>query len=412
MRVPPHSLRLTTAACLVALTTLAACGKKEAEQAPPAGPVQVGVYTVKPESFTFQNELPGRTNAFVVAEVRPQVNGVIQKRLFTEGGMVKAGQQLYQINPEVYQATAASAQAALARAEANVASTQARAQRYEELVKINAISRQEYDDTAATLKQNQADVAAARAQLQSARINVNYTRVDAPISGRIGRSSVTQGALVTANQTNALATIHQLDPIYVDLTQSSTELLQLRRDLESGKLQSASPGKAVVKLVLEDGTAYAHQGTLEFADVAVDPSTSNVTLRAVFPNPKQELLPGMFVRAQLPGGVDPNAILVPQQGVTRDQRGEPTALVIGAENKVEMRKLGGAQAAGNRWVIRQGLKAGDQLIVDGLQNVRPGAVVQGVPVALNPDGSVQSRSAQGQNGQAPAGGAQAEKPAQ
>jgi len=383
MRVPRHSLRLTTAACLVALTTLAACGKK-AEQAPaaPAAPVKVGVVTLQPQQYALNNELPGRTSAFVVAEVRPQVNGVIQKRLFTEGTDVKAGQQLYQINPEVYQATLESARASLARAEANVAATASRAKRYQELVAINAISKQEFDDTSATLKQNQADVAAARATVESARINVAYSRVVAPISGRIGMSTVTQGALVTANQTNALTTIHQLDPIYVDLSQSSTQLLKLRRDLASGKLQSAGQDKARVKLVLEDGTVFGQEGELQFASVAVDPSTSGVTLRAVFPNPKQELLPGMFVRARLTEAVDDNALLVPQQGVTRDQKGRPTAMVVNAENKVEIRQLEAGQAVGDKWVIQSGLKAGDRVIVEGVQRVKAGATVEAVPAAI------------------------------
>lgn len=382
MRVPRHSLRLTTAACLVALTTLAACGKK-AEQAPaPAAPAKVGVITLQPQQYTLNNELPGRTSAFVVAEVRPQVNGVVQKRLFTEGGDVKAGQQLYQINPEVYQASLESARASLARAEANVAATASRAKRYQELVAINAISKQEFDDTSATLKQNQADVASARASVESARINVAYTRVIAPISGRIGMSTVTQGALVTANQTTALTTIHQLDPIYVDLSQSSTQLLKLRRDLASGKLQSAGENQARVTLVLEDGTVYEQEGKLQFASVAVDPTTSGVTMRAVFPNPKQELLPGMFVRARLNEAVDDNALLVPQQGVTRNQKGQPTAMIVTADNKVEIRQLEAGQAVGDKWVIRSGLKAGDRVIVEGVQRARAGATVDPVPAAI------------------------------
>ena len=382
MRVPRHTLRLTTAACLVALTMLAACGKK-AEQAPaaPPAPTKVGVVTVQPQQYTLNTELPGRTSAYVVAEVRPQVGGVIQKRLFTEGSDVKAGQQLYQINPEVLQAALESARASLARAEANVAATSSRAKRYQELVAINAISRQEFDDTSATLKQNQADVAAARAAVESARINLAYARVTAPISGRIGMSTVTQGALVTANQANALTTIHQLDPIYVDLSQSSTQLLQLRRDLASGKLQSAGDNSARVKLVLEDGTVYGQEGKLQFASVAVDPTTSGVTLRAVFPNPKQELLPGMFVRARLTEAVDENALLVPQQGVTRDQKGRPTAMVVTADNKVEIRQLEAGQAVGDKWVIQSGLQAGDRVIVEGVQRVRAGATVEPVPAS-------------------------------
>jgi membrane fusion protein (multidrug efflux system) len=403
MRVSRHTLRLTTAACLVALTTLAACGKK-AEQAPaaPPPPTKVGVVTIQPQQYTLNNELPGRTSAYVVAEVRPQVGGVIQKRLFTEGTDVKAGQQLYQINPEVLQASLESARASLARAEANVVATSSRAKRYQELVAINAISKQEFDDTSATLKQNQADVASARAAVESARINLAYTKVTAPISGRIGMSTVTQGALVTANQTAALTTIHQLDPIYVDLSQSSTQLLKLRRDLASGKLQDAGDNSARVRLVLEDGTVFGQEGKLQFASVAVDPTTSGVTMRAVFPNPKQELLPGMFVRARLTEAVDDNALLVPQQGVTRDQKGRPTAMIVNAENKVEIRQLEAGQAVGDKWVIQSGLKAGDRVIVEGVQRVKAGATVEAVPAAIAAPGAGAPAAAPGAPAAAPA----------
>jgi membrane fusion protein (multidrug efflux system) len=318
----------------------------------------VGVVTLQAQPYTLTTELPGRTSAYRIAEVRPQVDGIIQKRLFAEGSEVKVGQQLYQIDPSVYQASYKSAQATLA-------STQSLAERYKDLVSDQAVSKQAYDEAQAARLQ-------AEAALERARIDLRYTKVLAPISGRVGRSAVTEGALVNNGQSTALATIQQLDPIYVDVTQATKDLLRLRRDLESGKLQKAGENAAKVKLTLEDGSAYAHEGTLEFSEVSVDEGTGSVTLRAVFPNPDHLLLPGMFVHAQLGSAVNQQAILAPQQGVTRDPKGQATALVVGEGNKVELRKLQAERTAGNRWLVNEGLKPGDKLITEGLQFIKPG----------------------------------------
>ncbi|QAX83805.1 efflux transporter periplasmic adaptor subunit [Pseudomonas sp. DTU12.3] len=357
MQFKPVVTALVTAVALASL--LSGCKKEEA--APAAPPPQVGVVTLQPQAFTLTSELPGRTSAFRIAEVRPQVNGIILKRLFKEGGDVKAGQQLYQIDPAVYEAT-------LKSAEANLRSTKSISDRYKQLVDEQAVSRQEYDTAVSNRMESEAS-------LQSAQINVRYTKVYAPISGRIGRSSVTEGALVNNGQTDAMATIQQLDPIYVDVTQSSVELLELRRELESGRLQKSGENSAAVKLTLEDGSQYKLDGKLEFSEVTVDPTTGSVTLRAVFPNPDHTLLPGMFVRAQLQAGVNAAAILAPQQGVTRDLKGTPTALVVGTDNKVELRQLKASRTVGSQWLIEDGLKAGDRLITEGLQYVRPGVQV-------------------------------------
>lgn len=351
---------------------------EEAQQGAPPAP-EVGVVTITPQRVALDTELPGRTSSYLIAEVRPQVGGIIKKRLFVEGSDVKAGEALYQIDPATYQANLDSAKATLAKSEANLFAAKLKADRYKDLVAINAVSQQNYDDAYAALKQAEADVAAGKAAVETARINLDYTRVTSPISGRIGRSSVTPGALVTANQAASLSTVQQLNPIYVDVTQSSTELLKLKRDLASGQLRSAGKNKARVKLILEDGTGYAQEGTLQFSDVTVDQGTGAITLRAVFPNPKQELLPGMYVRAVLETGVDDKAILVPQQGITRNNKGEATALVLGPDGMVEMRTLEIARALGDKWLVTAGLKAGDQVIVDGLQKVRPGAPARAVP---------------------------------
>jgi membrane fusion protein (multidrug efflux system) len=358
MQFKPAVTVLVTAVALASL--LSGCKKEEAAPAAPAP--QVGVVTLQPQAFTLTSELPGRTTAYRIAEVRPQVNGIILKRLFKEGGEVKEGQQLYQIDPSVYQATLNSAQA-------NLQSTKSISDRYKQLVNEQAVSRQEYDTAVANQLQSEAT-------LQSAQINVRYTKVYAPISGRIGRSSVTEGALVNNGQTDAMAVIQQLDPIYVDVTQSSVELLELRRELESGRLQKAGENTAMVKLTLEDGSQYKQQGKLEFSEVSVDQTTGSVTLRAVFPNPDHTLLPGMFVHAQLQAGVNAAAILAPQQGVTRDLKGTPTALVVGADNKVELRQLKASRTVGSQWLVEDGLKAGDRLITEGLQFVKPGVVVK------------------------------------
>ncbi|GAB4063832.1 efflux RND transporter periplasmic adaptor subunit [Uliginosibacterium sediminicola] len=357
---------------------LGACSKAPQSGQPQGGPSEVGVVTIAPQTVALSSELPGRTSAFQIAEVRPQVNGIIKNRLFTEGGEVKAGAPLYLIDPATYQATLDSAQAALAKAEATVASTRAKAQRYEELASIKAVSQQDRDDAVAAQKQAEADVAVAKANVATARINLAYTNVAAPISGRIGKSEVTAGALVTANQTTALSTIQQLDPIYVDVTQSNAELLRLRQDLKSGRLKSAGANQARVKLLLEDGSVYPLEGKLTFADVTVDQDTGSVTLRAIFPNPEHVLLPGMYVRARVEQGLRENAILVPQQGVTRDTKGNATAMVLNAEDKVEPRVLKTERAVGDKWLVSEGLSAGDRLIVEGLQRVRPGAPAKAV----------------------------------
>lgn len=359
MQFKPAVTVLVTAVALA--TLLSGCSKKEEAAAPAAAPPQVGVVTIKAQPYTLTSELPGRTTAYRIAEVRPQVNGIILKRMFTEGADVKAGQQLYQIDPALYEATANSAKATLQ-------SAKSLADRYKQLVNEQAVSRQEYD-TALSSSQE------AQATLQTAQINLRYTKVMAPISGRIGRSDVTEGALVTSGQTNAMATIQQLDPIYVDVTQSSTEMLKLRRDLESGKLQKAGDNAATVKLTLEDGSEYSKPGKLEFSEVSVDQATGSVTLRAVFPNPDHTLLPGMFVHAQLQAGVKSEAILAPQQGVTRDLRGKPSALVVNKDNKVEQRELIANRTSGAYWLIEKGLEPGDRVITEGLQFVKPGAQV-------------------------------------
>ena len=363
---------------LVSTLLLAACGGGQ-EAGAPAGPAAVPVVTVvtvQPETVARVTELPGRTVPYLVAELRPQVTGIIQSRKFNEGSEVEAGQLLYQIDPSTYQATFDAARASLARAEANLEAARLKASRHAELVRINAVSKEANDDAQAALKQARADVASARAALDRARIELDYTRLAAPISGRIGRSMVTPGALVTANQAEALATIQQLDPIHVDLTQSSADLLRLRRALDTGRLQRSAKGEVPVSLVLEDGSDYAIEGRLAFSEVTVDPGTGSVTLRAVFPNPNGELLPGMYVRARLLQGMDDKAILVPHAAVSRDARGIAQVMVVNAEGKVEPRAIRTIESQGGRWVVGEGLAAGDRVIVEGLQKVRPGAPVK------------------------------------
>jgi membrane fusion protein (multidrug efflux system) len=361
---------LSAVVITVALATLLSGCEQEAA-APAAPPPEVGVVTLQAESFTLTTELPGRTTAFRAAEVRPQVNGIILKRLFTEGAKVKAGQQLYQIDAALYEAT-------LKSAEASLKSSKSLAERYQLLVKEQAVSRQENDEAQAKRLQ-------AEAVLQRARIDVRYTKVLAPIAGHIGRSSVTEGALVSNGQAQALAVIQQLDPIYVDVTQSSAQLLKLRRELENGQLNKVGDNAVQVKLILEDGSEYAEPGTLEFSEVSVDQSTGSVTLRAVFPNPEQHLLPGMFVHAQLPSAVNSAAILAPQQGVTHNLQGQPTALVVNQEDKVELRELQASRTVGSQWLIEDGLNAGDRLIIKGLQFVKPGDVVKANPIKVAAD---------------------------
>ena len=374
---------LPTLSLLAAAAVLAACGKPPA--GPARGPAEVGVATMAPEKVVLTTELPGRTSPFLVAEVRPQVNGILRERKFEEGSDVKAGDLLYQIDPAPYQAAYEQAKASLAMAEANLPAARSRAERLKGLVAIHAVGQQDFDDAAAAAMQAEAGVAAAKAAVESARINLSYTPIRAPISGRTGRSSVTVGALVTAYQPVPLATIQQLDPIYVDVVQSSAELLRLRQGFRTGGLTRNDSSWSKVKLVLEDGTTYGREGKLKFQDVTVDPTTGSVSVRMVFPNPDHVLLPGMFVRAILEEGVRTDAILVPQQGVSRDQKGEPYCLVVGADGKAEQRTLVLDRAIGDRWLATKGLAAGDRVIVEGMQRVRPGAEVK--PVKPVPFGS-------------------------
>ena len=363
LRKPAHAALIPLFATLA---LLGACSEQETAQAPQAIP-QVGVVTVDAEHFVMTTELPGRTKAFRMAEVRPQVNGIIQKRLFEEGSEVKAGQQLYQIDAAVYEA-------ALQSAEATRLSAGTLAERYAVLVKDRAVSQQAYDEARAAKLQ-------ADAALERARIDLRYTKVSAPIAGLIGRSAVTEGALVSNGQAQPLATIQQLDPIYVDITQPTRDLLAMRRDLASGRLEKAGDNAARALLKLEDGSQYEHEGRLEFSEVSVDESTGSVTLRAVFPNPDRILLPGMFGHAQLVAGARSNAILVPQQGVSRTPRGEAVAMLVTAENKVEQRIIQTDRTVGNRWLVSDGLQVGDQLITEGLHMVQPGMQVEPVPAA-------------------------------
>ena len=356
-------------------------GCERQQQSPPPPPVpEVAVVTVQPQRVELTTELPGRTSAFLVAEIRPQVNGLIQKRLFKEGSDVKAGQVLYQIDPAPFQAALDNAKAALSKAEANVPSIRLRMQRYRELLADKAVSQQDCDDAAAALKQAEAEVEYGKAAVESARINLGYTRVTAPIAGRIGRSSVTDGALVTAHQAVALATIQQLDPIYADVPQSTTELLRLRRRLEDGRLNQNGSNQQKVKLILEDQAVYPLEGTLQFREVTVDPTTGSVILRVVFPNPEGVLLPGMFVRAVVKEGTNEQAILIPQQTVSRDPKGNPSVLIVDPEGKVQQRMLTLDRATGDQWLVSSGLASGDRVIVEGMQKARPGASVKVVPV--------------------------------
>ena len=367
----------------LALTgALAACSDKAAPAPDKAAPAKVGVITVQSESQTLTSALPGRTSAFMSAEIRPQISGIVQKRLFTEGATVKAGQALYQIDPAPYQVAEASAKAALAKAQAQARTAQVNAQRNAELVQIDAISRQAYEESQASAQQSASDVAVAQAALQAARINLGYTRITAPIAGRTGLSSVTPGALVTANQAGVLTTIAQIDPVYVDITQSSTDLLQLKRELAQGRFERVGEGAARITLQLEDGSTYPHAGRLQFTGVNVNPSTGAVTLRAVVPNPDGVLMPGMYVQTLLPTGVSSDALLLPQQAVTRDIAGKASALLVNAEHKVERRPIEVDRAIGNRWMVSAGVAPGDTVIVDGFQRIKVGDTVNPQPVQL------------------------------
>jgi membrane fusion protein, multidrug efflux system len=362
---------------------LAGCKDKPSQAAVPPPKPSVDVVTLHAQPVKLTTELPGRTSPYRTAEVRPQVNGVILERLFTEGDTVQAGQQLYQIDPAPYEASLASAQATLVHAQASVKTAQSVVSRFRPLAAAYAVSRQDLDNAVGTLEQNQADVASAQAAIKSAAINLAYTRVLSPITGRTSRSSVTEGALVTADQTTSLVTITQLDPIYVDVTQPSTTMLRLKREVANGQIKTAADNKVPVRLLLEDGSSYDQPGELQFSEVTVDQGTGAVTLRAVFPNNTGLLLPGMFVREQLQEGIRQTAILAPQQGVTHNERGEPTALVVDADGKVQSRILTTDRAIGDFWLVTQGLNDGDRLIVSGVQMVRPGVEVTTNEVKLD-----------------------------
>ncbi|EAO4783249.1 multidrug efflux RND transporter periplasmic adaptor subunit AcrA [Salmonella enterica] len=353
---------------------LTGCDDKQDQQGGQQMP-EVGVVTLKTEPLQITTELPGRTVAYRIAEVRPQVSGIILKRNFVEGSVIEAGVSLYQIDPATYQATYDSAKGDLAKAQAAANIAELTVKRYQKLLGTQYISKQEYDQALADAQQATAAVVAAKAAVETARINLAYTKVTSPISGRIGKSSVTEGALVQNGQASALATVQQLDPIYVDVTQSSNDFLRLKQELANGSLKQEN-GKAKVDLVTSDGIKFPQSGTLEFSDVTVDQTTGSITLRAIFPNPDHTLLPGMFVRARLQEGTKPTALLVPQQGVTRTPRGDATVLVVGADNKVETRQIVASQAIGDKWLVTDGLKAGDRVVVSGLQKVRPGAQVK------------------------------------
>ncbi|EJF5437049.1 multidrug efflux RND transporter periplasmic adaptor subunit AcrA [Salmonella enterica] len=353
---------------------LTGCDDKQDQQGGQQMP-EVGVVTLKTEPLQITTELPGRTVAYRIAEVRPQVSGIILKRNFVEGSDIEAGVSLYQIDPATYQATYDSAKGDLAKAQAAANIAELTVKRYQKLLGTQYISKQEYDQALADAQQATAAVVAAKAAVETARINLAYTKVTSPISGRIGKSSVTEGALVQNGQASALATVQLLDPIYVDVTQSSNDFLRLKQELANGSLKQEN-GKAKVDLVTSDGIKFPQSGTLEFSDVTVDQTTGSITLRAIFPNPDHTLLPGMFVRARLQEGTKPTALLVPQQGVTRTPRGDATVLVVGADNKVETRQIVASQAIGDKWLVTDGLKAGDRVVVSGLQKVRPGAQVK------------------------------------
>ncbi len=374
----PMAGRLIRRASVATLAILgASCSKP---QAPPPQTREVGFVTVATQPVTLTTELSGRTNPYAIAEVRPQVSGLIRERLFKEGAVVKAGQPLYQIDPAPYQAAKDQAAAQLASAQATLVAAQAKAARYKKLIESQAISQQDADDTAAAARQAEAAVEQASATLKTAEINLGYTRILAPIDGTIGRSSVTPGALVTTNQADPLTTIWRLDPMYVDITESSTRIMQLRRALQTG---SIAPAAADVTLTLDDGSTYVHAGRIEFAETAVDQATGSVTIRATVPNPERLLLPGMFVRVKVAQGVKADGILVPQQGVSRDATGGATALVVGEGDKVEPRKLVADRSMGDQWLITSGLKAGDRVIVEGTDRVKPGQTVKPVPVTLS-----------------------------
>ena len=365
----------------LAAAALVACGE---EAAPPQmPPPQVTVVTLRTEPVTLTRELPGRTSAVAVAEVRPQVSGIVRSRLFTEGGLVRAGQPLYQIDDAVYRAEFENARAAVAKAEAAVEAARLTARRAAELRELDAVSEQEREDAVAAQRAAEADLAAARAMVARERVDLGYSRLVSPINGRIGMSSVTVGALVTANQDTPLATVQQLDPIYVDVTQSSSEWLRLQRSIDAGEVQPGVAGTPV-QIVLEDGSAFPHQGRLQSSDVTVDEATGSFTLRVLVPNPENRLRPGMYVKAVLAQAEASEAVLAPQQGITRDPKGGATALVVGPDGKVEQRVVAVSRTIGDRWLVEDGLEAGDRVIVEGLQKVQPGVAVNAVESGSEP----------------------------
>jgi len=381
----PHSALRLPFPVLIVSALLAACGHETppVPTAPPA--MEVGVVTLQPQTVTLKRELPGRTSPYLVAEVRPQVGGIVKERLFTEGSRVKAGQPLYQLDDAIPRAEQETARAALVRAQATLNSARPKADRWAELAKTGNVSKQDNENMIAALRQAEADVVAAQAVLDRGNVILAHARITAPISGRIGKSSVTQGALVTANQTEALATVQQLDPIYVDVTQSSAEWLELRKQIAAGRLEQGT--NLPVTVVLEDGSRYPHEGKLTFTDVTVDQGTGSFLFRVVVPNPEDVLLPGMYVRAVVSSGVRANALLVPQQAVARDPKGNTSAMVVGDDGKVAVRPVRVTHAIGDKWLVDEGLRAGDRVIIEGLQKIRPGMPVkptEAAPVAPVP----------------------------
>jgi membrane fusion protein (multidrug efflux system) len=389
--------RLLSTAAVAGLALLAGCQKQDEQAAPAFPPSQVAVVTTKTEELPITNELPGRIAATRIAEVRPRISGIIVDRVFQQGSMVKEGEVLYKIDPAPFQVQVDSAEATLARAKAVQLQARQAADRQTQLRKSGAAALQQYDDAIAQLAQADADVAVAEAGLATAKLNLQYASVTAPISGRIGRALITEGALVSANGTENLATIQQLDPVYADFTQPATDLIRLRKALQDGQLMTAK-NEAAVKLILDDGTLYEQEGKLLFSEAAVDETTGQVTLRGEFPNPHSDLLPGMYVRVQIQQGVEKNAIAIPQQAVQRSNSGQSQVYVVNAEDKVEFRSITLGRTVGNRWMVTEGLKAGEKVIVEGFQKIGPGAVV--VPAEWDPNGKPAGEAGAAQSAQA------------
>jgi membrane fusion protein (multidrug efflux system) len=378
---------------LIAVLAVAACEKNAAPKAKEA--VEVGVATIEARPLRVITELPGRTSAFLNAQVRARVDGIVLQRVFEEGADVRAGELLFRIDPAPYQASLAGAKAALLKAQANYEANKALAERYKILAEGNAVSKQDYDNALAAAGQSAADIAAAQAAVQTANLNLGYTDVTAPISGRIGIAQVTEGAYVQASSATLLSTVQQIDPIYVDLSQSSVDGLRLRREIAAGRIRLEGPARAKVSLILEDGSRYPLDGRLKFTDISVDQGTGSVTVRAIFPNPEHVLLPGMFVRARIDEGVNQNGLRVPQVAVTHDQKGQPTALVVGDDNKVVLKALVTGRTEGADWIVQSGLAAGDRVIVEGIQNVQPGQLVKPVPASAPEGRSVSAGTVSG-----------------